>query len=190
MMRTVLLTAACAAVLASGCSGKQRTQSTQPVRAPAVERDSKPASTEVATGPLRQALLQLERVHFGFDSTKLMPEARTALQKAAEKLKLHPDVYIYVDGHTDMRGTTEYNLALGENRARVAAQYLEQLGIGADRLRIVTFGKEQPLAPGASVRDHAQNRRVDFRLMRGSVEIVLEQGTLLDDRGTALVATE
>lgn len=189
-MRTVLLTAACAAVLAGGCSGKQRTQSAQPGSAPTAQRDGTSPKTEVATGPLRQALLQLQRVHFSFDSTKLMPEARTALQKAAEQLKLHPDVYIYVDGHTDMRGTTEYNLALGENRARVSARYLEQLGIGADRLRIVTFGKEQPLASGATVQDHAQNRRVDFRLMRGTVQIVLEEGILFDDRGTSLTANK
>ena len=90
----------------------------------------------------------LSRVHFAFDSASLGPEARTVLGANAEYLYDHPTAAVLIEGHCDERGTTEYNLALGERRARSALTYLEDLGISQDRLGVVTYGEEMPLDRG------------------------------------------
>jgi peptidoglycan-associated lipoprotein len=144
---------------------------------------AKPGSVEVAAEDVREALLQLQRVHFAFDSDALLPSTQAALADAAARIGGYGDIALYIDGHTDERGTSEYNLALGEQRARSVRNYLARLGIAADRLHVVSFGEEQPLAMGHEAIDHAQNRRADFRLMRGSVRLVLDDGTPVDDQG-------
>ncbi len=131
------------------------------------------ATTENATGDLRDALLSLQRVHFETDSYSLSEDGRTALSEAADKLRSHADVALYVQGHADERGTAEYNLGLGERRGRAVADHLVRLGIGTDRLSVVSYGEELPLVAGEGDQALAANRRVDFRLMRGDVNIVL-----------------
>jgi len=143
----------------------------------------KPARTEVATGEMKDLLLALKRVHFAFDSSTLAPEARKALDEAAEKLRTNPQVELWVDGHSDERGTTEYNMSLGERRAQTVLDYLKNLGIEAPRLSAVSFGEEKPLVDKPTDDAYARNRRVEFRLMRGDVQLVLEEGDLLDDQG-------
>lgn len=155
------------------------------VRSPAATRPE-PTGTSVATGDMRQLLLHLQRVHFAFDSTTLLPDARKALEAAAAILAANPGIQLYVDGHTDLRGTTEYNLGLGDRRARVVIDYLARLGIDRGRLQAMTFGAERPLRQGEGVEEHAVNRRVEFRLLRGELELVLDPGTPFDDRGQPL----
>ena len=142
-----------------------------------------PASTEVATGEMKELLLALKRVHFAFDSSTLIPEARTALDEAGQKLRSNPKVELWVDGHSDERGTTEYNMSLGERRAKAVLDYLKNLGIEQQRLSIVSFGEEKPLVDKPTDDAYARNRRVDFRLMRGDIQLVLEEGELVDDEG-------
>lgn len=142
--------------------------------------------TEVATGNLRELLLTLHRVHFPFDSSTLSDTARAALADAAEQLNAHPDVELWVDGHTDDRGTTEYNMSLGDRRARVVVDYLGRYGVAAKRLGVISYGEERPLANGSSAAALARNRRVEFRLLRGSVQLVLADGDLVDDDGKPL----
>lgn len=144
------------------------------------------ASTETATGDLRDALLSLQRVHFALDSYSLSDEARTALDEAANKLRGHADVALYVQGHADERGTAEYNLGLGERRGRAVADHLVRLGIGADRLSVVSYGEELPLVAGSDQSALAANRRVDFRLMRGEIQIVLEESARVNDQGQTI----
>lgn len=136
--------------------------------------------------PLRDAMLHLRRVHFGHDAATLLPAARDALARAAELLVKYPDVHIYVDGHTDDRGTTEYNVALGERRANAAIDYLVRMGIARERLHAVTWGEERPATNGVDPSDRAINRRVDFRLARGTVELHVADGVPFTDDGTPL----
>jgi peptidoglycan-associated lipoprotein len=137
---------------------------------------------------MRELLLALQRVHFSFDAASLTTQARDALDEASIKLKAHPEVSLFVDGHTDNRGTTEYNLSLGEKRAQAVVRYLEDLGVETQRLRHISFGEEVLLNYSNDVLAHAQNRRVDFRVMKGDIQFVLEEGVLLDDKGRPLIA--
>lgn len=148
--------------------------------------DDGSGKTEPAEGELRDVLITLRRVHFQLDSTELTEESRAALSEAGPKLARHPDVHLYVDGHADERGTEEYNVALGERRARVVSDYLVRLGVSKDNLHIVSFGEGQPLVHQSDSVALAKNRRVDFRLMRGDVRLVVEESTLVGDQGQKL----
>lgn len=139
--------------------------------------------TEVAKGDMLDLLLALKRVHFPFDTTTLTDDSKTALDEASEKLRAYLDIELYVDGHTDERGTTEYNMSLGERRAKAVVDYLANSGIDKSRLTIVSFGEEKPLATGSGDVVNAQNRRVDFRLMKGNIQFVLEENSLVGDDG-------
>jgi peptidoglycan-associated lipoprotein len=144
--------------------------------------------TEPAQGEVREALLSLRRVHFSYNTDRLLPAARKALDEAAARLKAAGDLVIHVEGHADLRGSPEHNLALGERRAQAVRAYLARAGIPEERLNVASRGKESPLAEGTSVKDHALNRRVEFRVMRGDVRLVVEDGTLFDDLGRPLPA--
>jgi peptidoglycan-associated lipoprotein len=108
----------------------------------------------------------LADIHFDYDSAGLTDEARATLEKHALWLQGHRDVKVTVEGHCDERGTVEYNLALGEQRARATREYLVSLGVAADRLRVVSFGKERPLDPGNDEAAWAKNRRAHFAVSR------------------------
>ena len=127
-------------------------------------------------GQLIDALISLRRVHFAYDSIELTPDSRDALVDARKKLGDNPSVHLYVEGHADERGSTEYNLGLGEQRATIVADYLADLGIGADRLHVVSYGEERPLIEASTEAAWAKNRRVDFRIMQGGLEIFVEEG--------------
>ncbi|HEY7791452.1 MAG TPA: peptidoglycan-associated lipoprotein Pal [Vicinamibacterales bacterium] len=101
-------------------------------------------------------------VFYKFDSAEIDEDARTALQKDADLLKKYPDWKITIEGHCDERGTAEYNLALGERRATTVQAYLVSLGIAADRIRTVSYGKEFPFDPGHDEQAWARNRRAHF----------------------------
>jgi peptidoglycan-associated lipoprotein len=108
----------------------------------------------------------LADIHFDLDSAALGDEARATLEKHALWLQGHRDVRVTVEGHCDDRGTVDYNLALGEQRARATRDYLVSLGIAADRLRVVSYGKERPVDPGNNEAAWARNRRAHFALSR------------------------
>jgi peptidoglycan-associated lipoprotein len=108
----------------------------------------------------------LADIHFELDSAALSDEARSTLEKHALWLQGQRGTHVTIEGHCDERGTVEYNLALGEQRARAARDYLVSLGVGQDRLRVVSFGKERPLATGGDESSYAQNRRAHFAVGR------------------------
>ncbi len=108
----------------------------------------------------------LADVRFALDSAALTDEARATLEKHALWLQGRRDAKVTIEGHCDERGTVEYNLALGEQRARAVREYLASLGVAADRLRAVSLGKERPLDPASTEEAYAKNRRAHFVLTR------------------------
>lgn len=104
----------------------------------------------------------LQPVFFALDSFEISAEGRTTLQAVAQVLKQQATWQVTVEGHCDERGTAEYNLSLGERRALAAKAYLVSLGIAADRLRTVSYGKEFPFDPGHDDAAWAKNRRAHF----------------------------
>jgi len=103
-----------------------------------------------------------EDVFFAFDSAALSGEARDSLRFKARWLQENPGVNILIEGHTDERGTGEYNLALGERRALTARDFLVNLGISSERIRTVSYGEERPADPGHDEEAWARNRRAHF----------------------------
>lgn len=101
----------------------------------------------------------LKPAFFDYDSSELSGEAQRALDENATVLKRYPTWTVTLEGHCDERGTPEYNLALGERRAVAARVYLVSLGVSADRLRTVSYGKEFPFDPGHDDAAYAKNRR-------------------------------
>jgi len=189
-MRSSLMLLAVCVAFSTGCASKQKSVKSDLADKPATsalsiaQKDvaAIPASAEV----LQDILLKLKRVHFGFDSVQLHKEAQTALSEAAEQLRKYGDVELIVEGHADDRGTTEYNMALSDRRARVVMDYLSKLGINKDRLQIIPKGAEDPLDAGKNVRSWAINRRVDFQLKQGKVKFLVEEGVLFDDAGNPI----
>lgn len=100
-----------------------------------------------------------DRVFFETDSTILTPQARQTLDRQAQWLLQYPTYPITVEGHADERGTREYNLALGARRAAATRDYLTGKGIGANRIRTISFGKERPVAVCNDISCWSQNRR-------------------------------
>ena len=100
-----------------------------------------------------------DRVFFNYDSAELDKDAKELLQDQVAWLKQYSDISVIIEGHCDERGTREYNLALGEKRAQSAKNYLINLGISADRVSTISYGKERPAVVGSSDGAWAQNRR-------------------------------
>lgn len=124
-----------------------------PTPAPAVEQ--RPAAVEPSC--------TISRVHFAFDSALLDTGARAELKNVATCLQQKKPATVVIEGHTDERGTSEYNVALGNRRADSVRGYLKDLGVGA-ALTTVSFGKELPLATGTGEETWSQNRRAELRL--------------------------
>src|SRR5919202_1004116 len=100
-----------------------------------------------------------DRVFFDTDKSEIKGEARRTLERQAEWLKKYPNVTVTVEGHADERGTREYNLALGERRATAAKNVLAALGIPANRVSTISYGKERPAVVGSNDQAWAKNRR-------------------------------
>jgi peptidoglycan-associated lipoprotein len=132
-----------------------------PTDAPAVARAPEAPVAERA-GMAGQTGPGLQRIHFDFDKAVLGKEAQETLKRNAKYLTERQSVRVRIEGHCDERGTTEYNLALGERRAKAAQQYLMDLGIDPNRMALVSYGKEQPLDPGRTEEAWALNRRAEF----------------------------
>ncbi len=114
------------------------------------------------TGSDSGAIDGLFTISFPYDSVSLSEENREKLKKNAEWVKSRPALAVQVEGHCDSRGSVEYNLALGEKRAKAVKAYLVSLGVAADKLRVVSYGEEKPVASGDSEEAYAKNRRANF----------------------------
>ncbi len=103
-------------------------------------------------------------IYFKFDSAILASSAQNILKLKGEWMLRHPGVAIIIEGHCDERGTSEYNIALGDRRAESARQFMIDLGIAAERLTTISYGEERPLDPGHNETAWRKNRRVHFTL--------------------------
>ncbi len=103
-----------------------------------------------------------EVVYFDFDEATLSSAAVDAIMKNVTMLKASPLMNVQLAAHTDERGTTEYNLALSQKRGETVKSYVTTMGIAAERLEVVPYGKEKPVAFGSREQDYALNRRVEF----------------------------
>ena len=144
-------------IAASGPGGSASATATVTVNAPPppVEQLKGPTDDELFTREVRDA-------YFDYDKADIRPDARTALSKTADFLKNYPRFKVTIEGHCDERGSTEYNLGLGDRRASAVKQYLVSLGVSADRLSTVSFGKEKPFCRESNEACWQQNRRGHF----------------------------
>ena len=178
-------TAALAAVLllaflAAGCGGGPDEMETDPETMPSaeegmeeVELEEQPfeggalegggvAGEDVEGAEAAEPAILLQDVFFDYDKFELDQEDRQALNQNARLLREHPSARILIEGHCDERGTVQYNLALGEKRAREVRSYLVDLGIDGSRIDVVSYGKERPFVLGHDEEAWAQNRRAHF----------------------------
>lgn len=109
--------------------------------------------------------MYLAPIFFDFDKYAIRPYDAEILKRNAAQLVENPDAIIRIEGHCDERGTVEYNLALGEKRARAAMQFLVDMGVDPSKLSIVSYGEERPLEPGHTETAWDKNRRVEFVLV-------------------------
>jgi peptidoglycan-associated lipoprotein len=109
-------------------------------------------------------LKEVRDAFFDYDSAEIRPDARQALQKSADFLKGYPNARFTIEGHCDERGSTEYNLALGQRRANAVKEYLVRLGIPGDHINTTSWGKEKPFCTESNEACWQQNRRGHFTL--------------------------
>ncbi len=122
-----------------------------------------PQQAEVHNATLEEMFLkEMRDAYFDLDKADIRSDARAALAKSADFLRNYPQVKVVVEGHCDERGSTEYNLALGDRRAAAVKQYLVGLGIGADRISTVSYGKEKPTCMESNEECWQKNRRGHF----------------------------
>lgn len=107
---------------------------------------------------------EVKDAYFDYDKADIRTDARDALSQTAQFLRAYPQMKVAVEGHCDERGSTEYNLALGDRRAAAAKKFLVSLGIPADRLETVSYGKERPFCSASNEECYRQNRRAHFVL--------------------------
>jgi peptidoglycan-associated lipoprotein len=104
----------------------------------------------------------LSTIFFEYDQARLTNDARSKLAANADWIKGHPAFTIQIEGHTDSRGSVEYNLTLGERRAKAVKTYLEGLGIDGKRMNIISYGEEKPIVQGDGETAWSKNRRANF----------------------------
>lgn len=167
-MYSKILALIAAAALISACSTAPEEQSTSggtgASSTPAQAQPSPSAAPSQPAGPMAGTQDDLvvnvgDQVFFGYDKYDISAVSNTTLERQAAWLKKYPSVTVAIEGHCDERGTREYNLALGERRANAVKDYLVALGVSANRISTISYGKERPVALGSSEAAWAQNRR-------------------------------
>jgi len=155
-----------------GCPRKATKVEPEPEPAPVEEPQPEPEPPEedvVFEAEDMDAQLRevLQPIYFEFDRYDLEPSAISKLERIAAFLKEHPDVRILAQGHTDERGSSQYNIGLGENRANAVKNYLTGYGVSSNRIETTSYGEEQPANPNCGSDDqcHTQNRRVEWQVL-------------------------
>jgi peptidoglycan-associated lipoprotein len=149
---------------ATTTSGNRPPTPPEPVREP-VPVPAEPLASDTLASSDIDAINKnspFQPVFFALDQDTIDSIGQQSLNNNAELMKKYPTWVVTIEGHADERGTAEYNLALGERRALAARNYLVSLGISADRLRTVSYGKEFPFEPGHDEGSWSKNRRAHF----------------------------
>ena len=133
-------------------------------------RERERRAREAAVAVARDALTDI--VFFEYDSDEINATAEAKLNAKAAVLRANPGVRIRIEGHCDQRGSTEYNLALGQRRAEAVRAYLVNLGIDGGRLSTLSYGKERPLVEGEDEESFGRNRRAEFAVTGGTLTTV------------------
>ncbi|MEX1204226.1 MAG: peptidoglycan-associated lipoprotein Pal [Dongiaceae bacterium] len=155
-----LATVFAAVLLLAACTSKPESAADTSGTGQASGTQTAAVASAAAPGSQEDLVVNVgDRVFFDYDRYELKPEARAQLEKQAAWLRNFPQVTVTVEGHADERGTREYNLALGERRADSARNYLIALGVDANRVRVISYGKERPAMVGSDETAWAQNRR-------------------------------
>ena len=147
-----------ALVALSGCPKKQ-VEEPLPEPPPIVEEAPKPKPTPP---PVAEMTKNFSRVYFGFDSADMTSDGKSALDANAAIMAEYPDIRLEVQGHADERGTTDYNVALGQKRADAIVRHLLSRGIATSRVKSVSYGEERPLDGRSTETAWEQNRRAEF----------------------------
>jgi len=151
------------AVLFSACAKKQTTPMKEeaPAQATTPQTEQAPPTEKapVVEEKPAQAVITLQDIFFDYDKYSVKPEFKDVLTKNAELLMANPDVKLLIEGHCDERGTAEYNIALGERRARAALEFYTAYGVKPERLNWISYGKERPFDPAHDEEAWAKNRR-------------------------------
>lgn len=170
MMVLVVLAFACGTMLMmSSCAKKQIGTGEA---APAVAAPSAPAPAAAAPSTKGVDMAQdvrafeAEGIYFDFDKSEIKPEAKAVLEKKASWLRANSSYKVKIEGNCDERGTNEYNLALGDRRAKAAQKYLNALGISMDRMSTISYGEEKPICTEHNEKCWSKNRRDDFKLSK------------------------
>ena len=141
-------------------SGSGSTSTSSDVSSSGETDSTDSASASIEPGSQEDLIVNVgDRVFFNYDSAELDTDAQELLQDQVAWLKQYSNVSVIIEGHCDERGTREYNLALGEKRAQSVKNYLISLGISADRVSTISYGKERPAVVGSNDGAWAQNRR-------------------------------
>lgn len=168
------------AALAAGCAQKTKPDDdamapgaegddgfmTQPLPEGETYPDGRPAEGDFGYGEDPEGLLSANIIYFDFDSTTIRPEYSEAIAAHAAKLVDTPAAMVRLEGHTDERGSREYNIGLGERRAQSVRRALMLQGVGGDQLSTVSYGEEQPAVTGSDEEAMAMNRRVEIIYLR------------------------
>ena len=140
----------------AGCSSMKKKSSAE-------DMGSLDTSNEMLKGNSDSGTAEgLQTVYFAFNSSSLSDSTKDALMQNADILKEKSNLIVEIEGHADERGGREYNLALGENRANETKKYLISLGVPAERMTTISYGKEQPIAFGHDESSWSKNRRSNF----------------------------
>lgn len=180
-----IVAAVLALTLTTACS-KKKVRTKQPADQAATDEAARKAAEEAERRRLEEEALEEERlrkereaeemvmkareaftgedIFFAYDSAALTPSAQELLTTKAEWLRENPMAEVIIEGHTDSRGTVEYNLALGERRAESAKSFLVDLGIDSGRLTTISYGEERPMDPAENEMAWSKNRRAHFVL--------------------------
>ncbi|MGH2571502.1 MAG: OmpA family protein [bacterium] len=151
-------------IAAAGCGGSQPAAPEPSLVAAPPPSTEQPKVRDETTEYVRADVPALQAIHFELDEFQITRDARIVLEDVAVLMKKNPDWSILLEGHCDERGTDEYNLALGENRAQSAKRYLVSLGVGEERFQTVSYGEALPADRGQDESAWASNRRAEFRV--------------------------
>ena len=158
-----LLGLAIVLAMASGCASRKKVSTQGQLEPPPTETTTPPPPSETTPPPPPSGetgeRLTLEDAFFDFDDFSLRQDAKSALERDGKYLEKNSGTNVVIEGHCDERGSVEYNLALGEKRARAAKDYLVSYGVSGNRLTTISYGKERPFDPGHDESAWSKNRR-------------------------------